>query len=169
MATRSSNECSKAGRKSSVDFRETTSQFLTTIDFGTTHCSVAYLLPPDRLEPTPSEVDPTILKLDDSGERRIPGYILFDNNGRKVAFGHEARDRYAALKVEIKPQYHYFEQVKKHLQHEKVTSYSHVARLVVWLHETIVLFGKIEKGSGNTGRAPIRLQSSVIDSRKYWV
>ena len=161
MATPPSNECSKAGRKSSVDFRETTPQFLTTIDFGTTHCSVAYLLPPN-LEPTPSEVDPTILELDDSGERRIPVYILFDNNGRKVAFGHEARDRYAALKAEIKPRYHYFEQVKKHLQHEKVTPYSHVARLVVWLHETIVLFGKIEKGSGNTGRAPIRLHSSVM-------
>ena len=135
MATRPSNECSKAGRKSSVDFRETTPQFLTTIDFGTTHCSVAYLLRPD-LEPILSEVDPTILKLGSSGKRRIPSYILFDNNGKKVAFGHEARHHYAALKAEIKPQYHYFEHVKKHLQHEKVTPYSHVARLVVWLHET---------------------------------
>ena len=140
MATRPSIECSKAGRKSCVDLRKTTPQFLTTIDFGTTHCSVAYLLRPD-LEPRPSEVDPTILKLGNSGKRRIPSYILFDNNGKKVAFGHEARDRYAALKQELKPQYHYFEHVKKHLQHEKVISWSRVARLGVWLHETSPVSG----------------------------
>ena len=93
-------------------------EFVTTIDFGTTHCSVAYLLRPD-LEP--KEVDPTVLKLDNDGNRRVPSCILFDSNGAKIAFGHEARERYAARKRELKPQYHYFEHVKKHLQHEKVT------------------------------------------------
>lgn len=95
-------------------------RFVTTIDFGTTHCSVAYLLRPD-LEPILSEVDPTVLILDNAGNRRVPSCILFDSNGTKMAFGHEARERYAAQKRELKPQYHYFEHVKKHLQHEKVT------------------------------------------------
>ena len=95
-------------------------RFVTTIDFGTTHCSVAYLLRPD-LEPILSEVDPTVLILDSAANRRVPSCILFDRNGTKMAFGHEARKRYADQKPELKPQYHYFEHVKKHLQHEKVT------------------------------------------------
>ena len=98
-------------------------RFVTTIDFGTTHCSVAYLLRPD-LEPILSEVDPTVLILDNAGNRRVPSCILFDSNGTKMAFGHEARERYAAQKRELKPQYHYFEHVKKHLQHEKGRSQS---------------------------------------------
>jgi len=113
MAT---NWCSKADRK----HYRSTPQFLTTIDFGTTHCSVVYLLRPD-LEPNPSEVDPTVLKLDNSGHKRVPTYILFDANGNKMAFGHEARERFAALNHEQRPRHHYFEHVKKNLQHEKVT------------------------------------------------
>lgn len=118
MATRASDECSEAVRKGCTDFR-TTPQFLTTIDFGTTHCSVAYLLRPD-LES--KEVDPTVLKLDNDGNRRVPCCILFDSNGKKIAFGHEAREQFATLNRKSKPQFHYFEHVKRDLQHEKVTT-----------------------------------------------
>ena len=96
-----------------------TPRFIITIDFGTTHCSVAYLLRPDLAE-KPSEVNPIVLKLDNAGNRRIPSCILFDPDGNKIAFGQEAREQFAALKSELKPQYHYFEHVKKNLQHEKV-------------------------------------------------
>ena len=119
MATRASDECSKAGL---TDFR-TMPEFVTTIDFGTTHCSVAYLLRPD-LES--KEVDPTVLKLDNDGNRRVPSCILFDSNGKKIAFGHEARDQFSTVNRKSKPQYYYFEHVKKDLQHEKVT-YSYLS------------------------------------------
>ena len=52
-------------------------KFVTTIDFGTTNCSAAYLIRPD-LARNPSEVEPIVLKLDNSGNRRIPSCILFD-------------------------------------------------------------------------------------------
>ena len=113
-----SDECTKVDRK---EFRNTP-RFLATIDFGTTNCSVAYLIRPD-LARNPSEADPNVLKLDNSGNRRVPSCILFDSSGEKLAFGHEARDRFTAVEHKLKPKYHYFEHVKKHLQHEQVTIY----------------------------------------------
>ena len=121
MAT--SNGCPKAVRKGYADldckFR-TTPRYLATIDFGTTHCSVAYLIHPD-LAPNPSEVDPNLLKLDDAGNKRVPSCILIDPNGKNAAFGYEAREQFASLDSTLRPKYHYFEHVKKSLQHEKVT------------------------------------------------
>ena len=99
---------------------QTTPPYLAAIDFGTTHCSVAYLIRPDK-QPNPSEVDPTVLTLDEDGNRRIPSYILFDEGGNKIAFGQEAREEYAALDHEERSLYHYFEHVKKKLQHDEVT------------------------------------------------
>ena len=102
----------------------TTPQFVATIDFGTTYCSVAYFLRPD-LAPNPSEVDPTVLTLDiNDDKRRVPSCILFDPSGRKIAFGYEARDQYADLDHEERPKYHYFEHVKKGLQDKKVNKFS---------------------------------------------
>ena len=95
-------------------------KFVAAIDFGTTHCSVAYLIRPDPA-PELSKVDPIILTLDNAGNKRIPSCILFDPSGKKIAFGNVARDQYAALDHGERPQHHYFEHVKKHLQHEKVT------------------------------------------------
>ena len=117
-STQSSKSCSKVDRKDYMDC-EPTPQFVVTIDFGTTHCSVAYLLRPD-LEPIPSEVVPTVLKLDNDGNRRVPSCILFDPNGKKIAFGPEARDKYVALNRKLRPCYYYFEHVKKDLQQEEV-------------------------------------------------
>ena len=99
----------------------TTSKFVTTIDFGTTNCSVAYLIRPD-LARNPSEVEPIVLKLDSSGNRRVPSCILFDPNGKKIAFGYEAREQFADLNRDQRPRHHYFEHVKQHLQNEKVAN-----------------------------------------------
>ena len=96
----------------------TTPEYVTTIDFGTTHCSVAYLLRPDLEDEL---VDSTIVKLDNRRNRRVPSCILFNSNGNKIAFGYEAREQFATLKQEQRPQHHYFEHVKGHLQREKVT------------------------------------------------
>ena len=99
---------------------DVTPRLVTTIDFGTTHCSVAYLLRPDLAE-KPSEVNPTVLTLNNAGNRRVPSCILFDPDGNKIAFGYEARERFAALNSERRPKHHYFEHVKKNLQRKKVT------------------------------------------------
>ena len=96
-------------------------RFLTTIDFGTTHCSVAYLLRPD-MAANPSEVDPIVLELDNTGNKRVASCILFDPNGKKIAFGNEAREQFVALNREKRPQHHYFEHVKQHLQHKEVNN-----------------------------------------------
>jgi len=109
----------------------TTPKFVATIDFGTTHCSVAYLIRPD-LEPNPSEVDPTVLTLDNAGNKRAPSCILFDSSGNKIAFGYEARELYASYKQELRPHFHYFEHVKKHLKHKTVRNVHHL-----YLHSTL--------------------------------
>lgn len=99
MAT--SNGASKAVRKPtrelSYPFRETPEK-LATIDFGTTHCSVTYLLGSDLLESDSlSELVPTKLVLDRAGNKRVPSCILFDHNGEFMYFGFEARRSHKLL------------------------------------------------------------------------
>jgi len=101
----------------------TTPQFVTAIDFGTTHCSVAYLLRPD-LTTHRRKVEPIVLKLDYAGNRRVPSCILFDGSGNKIAFGYEAREQFTALNRELRPRHHYLEHVKMHMQHKQVTCHS---------------------------------------------
>lgn len=122
MATRTSNGCLKAERKGYADldskFR-TTPRFIATIDFGTTHCSIAYLLRPDEAIDL-SEADPTLLSLDEALNKRVPSCILFNPNGNRIAFGYEAREQFRHLNHKMRPKYHYFEHVKRQLQHDKV-------------------------------------------------
>lgn len=94
-------------------------KFLATIDFGTTHCSVTYLVNADLVTDPTDTLDPTTLKLDDEGRTRVPSCILFDDRGNNIAFGYKARQRYADLKQEDRPRFIYFEHIKKHLQLEK--------------------------------------------------
>ena len=118
MANYTSNGCPKAVRKGYADivgkFRGTPS-YLATIDFGTTHCSVAYLRLTKRSNP--SENDLVIMKLN-GRDKRVPSCVLFDMNGKMIAFGYEAREQYFTIKSKL--QYHYFEHMKKNLQHDKV-------------------------------------------------
>ena len=120
MATYTSNGCRKAARKGYAysNFRAKPS-YVATVDFGTTHCSVAYFHYPDGV--SANKVDPTLLQFGDkSGNVREPSCILFDMNGNRVAFGSEARGQYTDLDSELKLQFHYFEHVKMELQHEQV-------------------------------------------------
>ena len=121
MAIFTSNGCDKAVRKgyTELEFKfRAKPRFIATIDFGTTHCSVAYLNRPD-LASKPSEVDPTLLSLDEQGNKRVPSCLLFDMNGKKVAFGYEAREHFTTLKSR-RFEHYYFEHVKRRLQQEKV-------------------------------------------------
>ena len=104
--------------KQHIGFRSTP-KFLATIDFGTTHCSVAYIVNA-HVHDNPSEMDPIILMLDVVGRHRVPSCILFDPNGKKVAFGFKARTIYCGMDHEERPNYTYFEHIKRHLQREEV-------------------------------------------------
>lgn len=120
-----SNGCRKAERKefNAVDFRKCP-QHVATIDFGTTHCSMAYLLHADQIA-NPDEVTPTLVQLDEEGNKRIPNCILFDNTGNCLAIGCDAREQYASMQDALRPDYYYFEHVKKSLQLEKVSCAMH--------------------------------------------
>ena len=43
------------------------------------------------------------------GTDKYQSYILFDNNGKKIAFGHEAQDQFTMLNHKQRPKYYYFE------------------------------------------------------------
>ena len=122
MARMTPNGCPKAQRKRYRDLESkfrATPCYLATIDFGSTHCSVAYLLQADSSS-NPAEGDPTLLKLDDNDNTRVPSCILFNTKGEKIALGYEAREQFYSLDHEMKPQFYYFENVKKEMQHEEV-------------------------------------------------
>ena len=109
------NGCRKAIRKNKCfeSFRATPN-LVVTIDFGTTYCSVSYLIGVDRNAKS-SEMEPTLLKLDDRGSKRVPSCILFDQYGVCKSFGYQARDQYTSLGKTSRPSYAYFEYVKKEL------------------------------------------------------
>ena len=115
MASSTSNGVSKAVRKgyADLDFKfRTTPRSVATIDFGTTHCSLSYFYL--------NSSDVHLLQLDEAKNKRVPSCILFDKNGETVAFGYEARKHFLAVDPQQRPQFYYFQHVKKQLQHEKV-------------------------------------------------
>lgn len=95
------------------------------IDFGTTHCSIAYT--------TAAADETSSLKLNDY-YTRVPTAILFkkgkeishDGSGVGVectidSFGYNAQDKYQRLKRRENANYLYFERMKMRLQHDKVS------------------------------------------------
>ena len=93
-------------------------KYVAAIDFGTTHCSVSFIIRPD-INP---EVEPTCLNLNKSFNR-IPNCILFDKFGKCIALGEEARSVYADLDESEIMEHYYFEHVKKALADDEVCYY----------------------------------------------
>ena len=91
-------------------------KYLSAIDFGTTHCSVTYLLRPD-LKPNPAEEDPICFKINDT-ENREPNCVLFGPSGTVSSFGKNAREMFSNW--DSTSEHAYFEHVKKLLQHDEV-------------------------------------------------
>ena len=91
------------------------SSYIAAIDFGTTNCSVAYILPGEM-----SEKGPVMLPFDGTFYR-VPTAILFDPRGRVKAFGTTARRAYGNLDDDERLEYAFFEQMKMNLQHEQVS------------------------------------------------
>ena len=90
------------------------SNSIAAIDFGTTNCSLAYILPGEMTEQGPNMLpfEGTIY--------RVPTAILFNKNGAVEAFGVAARRIYRNLDDEELLEYAYFEQIKMDLQHDEV-------------------------------------------------
>ena len=84
------------------------------IDFGTTNCSVAYILPGEM-----GERGPTVLPFDGT-IYRVPTAVLFNKDGAVEAFGTTARKAYRNLDDEERLEWAYFEQIKMDLQHDEV-------------------------------------------------
>ena len=105
------------------------------IDFGTTNCSLMYLLNVPQLTEE-AKKQPIRLKLDTSGfSVRVPNCALFDIMGKVVAFGHSAQRRYYK---NIKPgeikSYNFFQKIKMKLQHDKVKTITNWSYIVCYLY-----------------------------------
>lgn len=90
------------------------SRSIAAIDFGTTNCSVAYILPGEM-----PEKGPNMLSFE-SSLTRVPTAILFEA-GVVKAFGVTARESYRMLEDEVRPKCAYFDQIKMDLQHDEVS------------------------------------------------
>ena len=88
--------------RSKAGFRPA-SEYLAAIDFGTTYCSVAYILKGSK----------DILKLPLDGPRtRVPNAILIEKkNSTVTAFGYRAQDQFSQLKKR-QDKFIYFERMK---------------------------------------------------------
>ena len=84
------------------------------IDFGTTNCSVAYILPGEM-----DEQGPTKLAFEGTFYR-VPTAVLFNKDGIVDSFGTEAREDYCNLEDRERLERAYFEQIKMDLQHDEV-------------------------------------------------
>ena len=99
-------------RRSEAGFRPV-SRYVAAIDFGTTHCSVAYTLPGSK----------DIFKLPLDGPlRRVPNAILIDRETNTVvAFGYRAQYKFSRLSRREQKRYTHFERMKMILHRTPVS------------------------------------------------
>ena len=90
--------------RSDAGFRKASVGYIAAIDFGTTYCSVAYIL----------QDSDEILKLPLDGPRtRVPNAILIKKEGNIVAaFGYYAQEKFSRLQKNERKNYMYFERMK---------------------------------------------------------
>ena len=93
--------------------------YIAAIDFGTTNCSVAYILPGEM-----GEQGPIMLPFDGT-IYRVPTAVLFNREGKVEAFGVTARKSYRSLDGDERLECAYFEQIKMNLQHEEVRAHNY--------------------------------------------
>ena len=102
--------------RNTVGSSRATGRNIAAIDFGTTHCSLAYCMAGSQ--------SISLLPLDTNGNCRIPSSILIDDDHKIKAFGHRARHAYSALSAEKKKTHYYFKEMKMELQHGEVCNVS---------------------------------------------
>lgn len=109
---KTSNGCDVARRVSRNDAEYCEpSKCVAAIDFGTTNCSVAYILPGE-------DTNPNMLCFHGS-TYRVPTAILFNDKGAVKSFGLDAFKDYCDLEDDKLMEYAYFERIKMNL-HNKV-------------------------------------------------
>lgn len=125
MATRQ-NGCRRFECRSTNDLARpfrSRPQNVAAIDFGTTNCSLMYLLSVDIVQ-DPSKAQPVRLKFD--GQYRVPNCAFFDAGRTMKAFGLRAQRQYHknTKRDELKSVY-FFQKIKMHLQHDRVSQFIH--------------------------------------------
>ena len=98
------------------------------IDFGTTNCSLAYILPGEM-----TEHGPNMLPFDGTFYR-VPTAILFRKDGTVKSFGVTARKTYCNLEDDERLECAYFEQIKMDLQHDEVRCANYFRHVIINLH-----------------------------------
>ena len=112
---KASNHCEVADRVSCSDVKYfSRSEYIAAIDFGTTNCSLAYILSGKM-----SENGPKLLQFDGT-VYRVMSASLFNPEGSMIALGETARTAYKNVGDEERLKHAYFEQIKMDLQHEDV-------------------------------------------------
>lgn len=112
-ARKTSNGCVAARRVPRTDARcRQPSVNVAAIDFGTTNCSLAYIIGSDSGEPELLNINGT--------ERRVPTAVLFDEYGVVESLGKIARDGCRNLRGKQLLSWAYFEQIKMELQRDEV-------------------------------------------------
>lgn len=102
-------------RRKDVSFRRTKGN-IAAIDFGTKNCSLAYVTGGDA-----GVSGNGLNKLPLNGPNcRVPTAILLDAEKKVVAFGIDARGRYANLDAQERKGMYYFDGIKINLQRDKV-------------------------------------------------
>ena len=114
----SPNGTTKAERRRFADldrkFRGDPEFCVAAIDYGTTHCSVNYTLYPGDS----SKEKRVVVRLDEfRNVGRVPNCILFNQYGKRLSFGYQAREKYSRISDEQRKKFFYFEHVKKTFQH----------------------------------------------------
>ncbi len=144
---KTSNGCSVAQLipRSETNFREP-SKKVAAIDFGTTHCSVAYITESDSIERGPQRL------LLNGSFPRVPTAVLFKPDGLLMSFGQGARTEYLNLDDDVRPDYIYFEQIKMKLQLDEVNkTYTCISFLFLFLFpNTLVSLGNIPQAVNAT-------------------
>lgn len=114
---RTANSCNVARRIPREDAGYRPPRNVAAIDFGTTNCSLAYIITGRSESSAPK--NPNLLSFD-GVFYRIPTAVLFGKNGSVTHFGETAREMYSNQDEEDQLECAYFEQIKMNLQQDEV-------------------------------------------------
>jgi len=121
---RTANSCNVARRipRGAAGYRPPRN--VAAIDFGTTNCSLAYIIAGRSESSAPK--NPNLLSFN-GVFYRVPTAVLFGKDGAVAHFGENAREVYCNQDEEEQLECAYFEQIKMNLQQDEV-GYTVLAR-----------------------------------------
>lgn len=114
---RTANGCKLATRIPREDAGYRPPQNVAAIDFGTTNCSLAYIIAGGFESSAPKK--PNMLCFD-GAFYRVPTAVLFNKDGAVTDFGINAFEAYSNQDEDEQSECAYFEQIKMDLQNDEV-------------------------------------------------